>query len=149
MPMRCRFRRGQCMGGVQPRRIRRFIEPALLLLLHSRPMHGYALLEGLDRLGFDTYPADPSTVYRILRDLEEAGMIESEWDADETAGPPRRVYRLAAAGDAYLRDWVAELRATDHLLHRFLEAYEDHMEQDGIKPQAELQKKLGAEGNTL
>lgn len=132
------------MGGVQPRRIRRFVEPALLLLLHSRPMHGYALLEGLDRLGFDTYPADTSTVYRILRDLEGAGMIQSEWDADETAGPPRRVYRLTAAGDAYLRDWVAELQATDRLLHRFLEAYEDHMEQDRTASHAERQRSAEA-----
>lgn len=129
MPERCRCQRPPCGGdGVRPRRIRRFIEPAVLLLLHDRPTHGYGLLEGLTRLGLDAYPADQSVVYRILRDLEQAGMIVSEWDTEETGGPPRRVYRLTDEGDAHLKAWVEELRATDRILHCFLDAYDHHME---------------------
>jgi len=115
-------------GGVRPRRIRRFVEPALLLLLHNEPTHGYRLMEGLGQLGLETYPVDASVVYRILRDLEEAGMVVSDWETEETGGPPRRVYRIGESGDAYLKEWVEELRATDQILHRFLEAYDHHME---------------------
>jgi PadR family transcriptional regulator PadR len=115
-------------GGVRPRRIRRFVEPALLLLLHDQPTHGYALMEGLTRLGLDTYPVDQSVVYRILRDLEEAGVITSEWETEDTGGPPRRVYKLTQQGHEHLKAWVEELRATDHILHLFLEAYDQHME---------------------
>lgn len=100
---------GLCGGrfhGAQPRRICRFVEPALLLLLHARPTHGYGLLDGLSRLGLDSFPADSSTIYRILRNLERAGMILSNWDADETSGPPRRVYRLPKTGDLYMKAWV-------------------------------------------
>ncbi len=129
MRERCRCQGPPCDGDrIRPRRIRRFVEPAVLLLLHDRPTHGYGLLEGLARLGLDAYPTDPSVVYRVLRDLEQAGMIASEWDTEETGGPPRRVYRLTDEGDAHLRAWVEELRATDRILHLFLNAYDHHME---------------------
>jgi PadR family transcriptional regulator, regulatory protein PadR len=128
MPRRCAFRRGQCDEGIQPRRISRFLEPALLLLLHNKPTHGYALIEGLDGLGMEAYPADVSAIYRILYALENTGMITSSHDAQQTAGPPRRVYALTEAGEAYLAAWVQELHATDHLLHRFLDAYAVHIQ---------------------
>lgn len=115
-------------GDVQPRRIRRFMEPALLLQLHQGPAHGYALIEGLDKLGMEAYPADASAIYRILYDLEAAGMVTSARDAEETGGPPRRVYSLTEAGELYLDSWVRELHQTDELLHRFLDAYEAHLQ---------------------
>jgi len=128
---RCRHRGNTASTGrgarPQPRRIRRFLEPALLLQLHDQPRHGYALIEGLDDLGMESYPADVSAIYRLLYGLEESGMITSSRDAEETGGAPRRVYALTPEGEAYLTDWVAELGETDRLLHRFLEAYQSHM----------------------
>ncbi len=120
MPQRNRRgRRGAC-----PKRISRFIEPALLFLLCRQPLHGYALMDGLASLGFDRYPVDFSAVYRTLRRLEEAGMVESDWDVEISAGPPRRVYQIRPEGQRFLARWVEDLRATDRLLHRFLDAYE-------------------------
>lgn len=121
---------GHCQGGWgQPRRIRRFLEPALLLLLHHGPAHGYALTEGMSALGLETYPMEMSAVYRVLYDLEAQGMVTSHQDSAHTAGPPRRVYALTPEGDRYLAAWVEELRLTDALLHRFLEAYDRHLVQ--------------------
>ena len=131
-PWRHRFR-GE-WGEVRPRRIRRFLEPALLLLLHWAPTHGYGLLEGLARLGLESYPADISAIYRILYDLEAKGMVSSTPDVGPSAGPPRRVYALTEAGEAYLRALVEELRATDQLLHRFLEAYDQHQQAHKTTP---------------
>jgi len=133
-PHRWAHRRGMLSEGPQPRRIRRFLEPALLLQLHDQPTHGYALIEGLDKLGMESYPADVSAIYRILYGLEAAGMITSSRDEEQTAGAPRRVYELTPAGEAYLAAWVRELRETDRLLHRFLEAYESHMRQHRQEP---------------
>jgi poly-beta-hydroxybutyrate-responsive repressor len=103
------------------------VEPILLLLLHRNASHGYNLMDGLHDLGLEDYPADASAAYRTLRDLEAQGMVTSSWDTDTTAGPPRRVYRLTEAGHRYLAEWVADLRATDRILHRFLDAYDEHM----------------------
>jgi PadR family transcriptional regulator PadR len=111
-------------AGVQPRRISRFLEPALLLLLHIKPTHAYALVERLDQLGMEAYPADVSAVYRILYDLEASGMITSIRGEEESAGPPRRVYALTEEGEVYLRAWVQDLRATDRILHSFLAVYD-------------------------
>ena len=108
----------------RPRRIRRFVEPAVLLLLHREPAHGYALLEGLRELGLEEYPMDASAIYRILYDLEAQGMVVSQESSEGSAGPPRRVYSLTAQGDAYLNAWVEDLRLTDQVLHNFFEAYD-------------------------
>jgi poly-beta-hydroxybutyrate-responsive repressor len=117
-------------GDVCPRRILRFVEPVLLLLLHTRPAHGYDLMERLKPYGFEENPLDSSAVYRALRDMEERGLVTSDWET-ESAGPARRVYRLTSDGDQHLSAWVADLRETDKGLHHFLDMYETHMEEHG------------------
>ena len=122
---RRRWRAGQ-EGEACPRRIHRFIEPCLLLLLHCAEGHGYELVEGLKEFGFEQNPVDSSTVYRILRALEERGFVTSRWDTD-SAGPARRMYHITDEGDRYLAWWVEDLRETDRVLHHFLETYDAHM----------------------
>lgn len=115
-------------GGACPTRIYRFVEPCLLLLLHRSSSHGYSLQDELKEFGFAEAPIDPSMVYRALREMEEQGLVTSDWDT-EGSGPPRRVYRLTAQGDQYLAQWVADLRETDRVLHSFFAAYDEHMEE--------------------
>jgi len=97
-------------------------------LLHRDRAHGYDLLEGLKEFGFEEYPVDSSVVYRTLREMEAQGFVTSSWDTSG-GGPPRRVYTITAAGDRYLARWVGELEETDRVLHRFLAAYREHMEE--------------------
>jgi PadR family transcriptional regulator PadR len=125
---RGRRRRGMAGrgGGPCPTPIYRFVEPCLLLLLHRSSSHGYSLQDELKEFGFEEAPIDPSMVYRALREMEERGLVTSAWDT-EGSGPPRRVYRLTAQGDQYLAHWVADLRETDRVLHRFFAAYDKHM----------------------
>ena len=123
---RRRWRGGKAQEAC-PRRIHRFLEPCLLMLLHCSEGHGYELLEGLKQFGFEQNPVDLSTVYRILRGLEEQGFVTSRWDTPNT-GPARRLYRITEEGDRYLARWVADLRETDRVLHHFLETYDTHME---------------------
>ena len=107
--------------------IRRFLEPCLLLLLHGGESHGYELLDNLGKFGFSETPADSSTIYRILRSLEEQGFVSSRW-AEGDSGPAIRVYALSPEGDGYLQTWVRDLQETDRILHRFFNEYQDHME---------------------
>ena len=109
------------------RRINRFLEPCLLLLLHGGESHGYELLENLQEFGFTENPADSSTIYRILRSLENRGYVTSRW-AEGDSGPARRVYTLSPAGDGYLQIWVVDLEETDRILHRFFSEYRNHMD---------------------
>ena len=126
MPRGHRRWRGGQGGEACPRRIHRFLEPCLLLLLHCDEAHGYELLAGLAPFGFGQNPVDLSTVYRMLRDLEEQEFVTSHWDTDNS-GPARRLYRITEEGDRYLAWWVEDLRETDRVLHHFLETYDSHM----------------------
>lgn len=125
------WRRGWRGGRGAPRwrRIARFVQPCLLLLLHQGPSHGYNLMENLQAFGYAEDPVDSSVVYRSLREMEEDGLVASQWDTEGSAGPARRVYRLTEEGDRALAWWVASLRETDRMLHRFLQAYDQHMEE--------------------
>ena len=128
MPHNQRKWRGGMTAAQVPRRISRFLEPCLLLLFHCKEGHGYELLEGLRPFGFGENPAELSTIYRVLRDLEERGLAVSQWDTTN-AGPARRQYRITRAGEQYLQWWVDGLRETDRCLHAFLDAYDAHMEE--------------------
>jgi len=107
------------------------LESVLLLLLHHEPAHGYTLLEGVGEFGLDRM--DPSSIYRMLRDMEDRGWVTSTWDEQESLGPPRRVYRITDAGDEVLAVWIQDLDETRKLLNRLVSRYQAHMEQcDGL-----------------
>lgn len=120
---RGRGRKGQFAGGA----IRRFLEPVLLLLLHQSANYGYELVGALEPYGLGDVA--PGPVYRTLRELEAAGLVQSEWDTESSAGPARRVYRLTEAGHHHLVDWVEDLQNTDGVLHHFLATYDRHMKE--------------------
>jgi PadR family transcriptional regulator PadR len=91
-------------------RVERFGEPALLLLLAARPTHGYELLERLPEfVGEDR--VDVGNLYRMLRSLEDEGLVVSEWSA-ELPGPTKRTYTLTDDGRDVLAAW---LRAFEQL----------------------------------
>ena len=104
-------------------RVERFGEPALLLLLREAPAHGYELIERLPELLPDER-VDMGNLYRVLRALEEQGVVSSEWDAD-APGPAKRIYELTDEGRALLDSWAASLRGAQEHIGAFLARYED------------------------
>jgi len=109
------------------RRAVRFLEPALLLILHHSPAHGYTMMDQLAEFGLED--TDPSALYRALRDMEERGWVTSLWEEEETRGPPRRVYQLTELGDEVLRWWTQDVQETSQIIHRLLDTYTQHMEE--------------------
>jgi PadR family transcriptional regulator, regulatory protein PadR len=120
---------GEAPGAACPRRIARFLEPCLLLLLRQDPNHGYNLVDALQGFGFAKDSVDASVVYRVLREMEQAGWVSSEWDT-AGSGPPRRIYRLGPAGEEYLRWWIDDLRRTRDEIDRLIAAYVDREDSD-------------------
>ena len=104
-------------------RVERFVEPSLLLLLRERPLHGYELLERLSELGVEGR-VDIGNLYRLLRALEEEGLVRSEWSA-ELPGPAKRTYELTAEGRRLLDRWAEALRRAESTISKFLERYEE------------------------
>ena len=93
-------------------------------MLHRGEAHGYNLLNGLDEFGFNPSQKDPSLIYRALREMEEIGLVTSQWDQDRSLGPQRRVYQITLDGEDFLAGWVADLRRTRKEIDALLSAYE-------------------------
>jgi DNA-binding PadR family transcriptional regulator len=99
-------------------RVERFAEPALLLLLRERPAHGAELLERLPELIGDQR-VEMGNLYRLLRGLEEEGLVASEW-ADG-----RRTYAITPHGLQLLDEWVEALRRAQRRTTDFIRRYEE------------------------
>ena len=93
------------------------------MLLRERRAHGYDLLERLPELVGDER-VDVGNLYRVLRRLEEQGLVSSEWD-EAVPGPAKRTYELTAAGRAALERWAASLAETRARVDQFLQRYEE------------------------
>ena len=104
-------------------RIERFQVAAILLLLRERPAHGYDLLERLPSVTGEQR-VDVGNLYRVLRALEEQGLVASQWD-EALPGPAKRTYELADPGQAALDRWAAALTETRAHIDRFLQRYEE------------------------
>jgi PadR family transcriptional regulator PadR len=81
--------------GTHRQELRRGTVVLACLLALRAPGYGYGLLKTLERAGI---PSDANTIYPLLRRLEERGLLESEWNTDDTR--PRKFYRTSAAGVA-------------------------------------------------
>ncbi|MHB8576534.1 MAG: PadR family transcriptional regulator [Dehalococcoidia bacterium] len=97
-------------------------EYAIVGVLRERPMHGYEIARrfaaDLD-LGL-VAPMDMSSVYALLKDLHEQGLIEGQ---REVVGlrPPRTVYQLTAEAETQFLHWLGEP------VHRLREVRSDLM----------------------
>ncbi len=108
-----------------------FLRPAILLLLKQDPSHGYTLIEDLRRADLIDEDLDPAVVYRYMREMEDEGLLVSDWDTTG-GGVPRRVYRLTPAGEAFARGCLVRLRRTRRRLGRIFRL---HREQFPEEPQ--------------
>lgn len=100
-----------------------FLRPAILLLLRQDPSHGYDLVALLREQDLIDPDLDPAIVYRYLREMEEEGLLSSEWQT-EGGGVPRRVYRLTPAGESFVHGCVDNLRRTRRRLGRLFRLYQ-------------------------
>ena len=83
----------------------RYIQPSILLGLYQAPSYGYELIQNLQTFGFLEGQAPPGMIYRHLRQLEEDGLVVSEWKTEDP-GPAKRVYRITPDGKQVLAIWI-------------------------------------------
>jgi DNA-binding PadR family transcriptional regulator len=87
-------------------------------------MHGYELLERVAELAGAERAVDAGNLYRVLRALEDEGIVRSEWNA-ELPGPAKRTYELTEDGVRLLDRWAEALRQTQARIASFLDRYEE------------------------
>jgi DNA-binding PadR family transcriptional regulator len=92
---------------------RRFLLPAILLLLSENESYGYNLVKDLRAMRFGN--VDRPSVYRALAQLESDGLVDVD-DESGDSGHPRRVYALTEHGQRILRAWMSVIKdERDHL----------------------------------
>ena len=117
------MKRGLCFNGL-PFSSGFWLKVWILIILGKKQLHGYEILSKLNSIFPDFYtckgPSRMGGGYRILRILEDEGLIESKWETKEI-GPPKRVYWLTEKGK-FLRERVIEnIERNIEILNKLLE----------------------------
>jgi len=87
-----------------------------------KPSYGYELIHDIQRFGFIEGQAPPGMIYRHLRQLEEEGLVSSEWQT-EGPGPAKRVYHITPEGKEVLALWTEYMERQATNLTRFIEQF--------------------------
>ncbi len=92
-------------GGLR----RREVLPLLVLhFIQQGPSYGNQLMERIAEMTEGVLSVNPNTMYPLLRQLEERGMIEGKWEHPERRS--RRYYSITEAGSEEYDRLVEEVR---------------------------------------
>jgi poly-beta-hydroxybutyrate-responsive repressor len=105
------------------KRTQKYIQPSILLALKQKPSYGYELIQEIPQFGFVEGQVPPGMIYRHLRELEDNGLVVSQWETEGT-GPAKRVYQLTAEGLEVLAFWIGYMKNQAERLVTFIEIYE-------------------------
>ena len=93
------------------------LEYCVLALLQSEERYAFDLVRELAEL--DGMVISEGTIYPMLARMRRDGTVETTW-RESTSGPPRRYYRLSAAGRKALlgfrHEWSTFRDAVDHVM---------------------------------
>jgi len=93
------------------------IEFCVLSLLRDEDRYGFDISRTLS--GFDGLVTSEGTIYPLLARLRQEGYVETTWH-ESSQGPPRRYYRITAAGrgalDAFAAQWERFRDSVDKVL---------------------------------
>ena len=84
----------------------------LLGLLRGQKLHGYGVLEYLNSHANGGAAIGKSNAYRLLRAMEDEGLIRSSAERDGNR-PERHVYEVTAAGESYFHTHLMRELARD------------------------------------
>lgn len=97
--------------------LRGVLDLCLLAALSREPLYGYEMTRRLAEAGLDAVAE--GSIYPALGRLERAALVESFTQAG-SGGPPRKYYRLSAAGRRTLversRDWRGFAASVERVL---------------------------------
>ena len=79
------------------------VRHALLALLSEGPKYGLQLRQEFEARTGEVWPLNVGQVYTTLQRLERDGLVESDDGASER---PQKRFRITAAGDRELADWL-------------------------------------------
>jgi PadR family transcriptional regulator, regulatory protein PadR len=112
---------------------RRFLLPAILLLLSEHPGYGYGLVGRLRELQLGH--VDRPAVYRALAALKQDGLVEATEPSH--SGQARRVYAVTPLGERVLRVWMGVVREEHAHLGEVIRRYQATGRMDAVLSEVE------------
>jgi PadR family transcriptional regulator len=107
----------------------RYMQPSILLGLFLKSSYGYELIQNIQEFGFVEGQAPPGMIYRHLRQLEEEGLVFSNWETKGT-GPAKRMYNITDEGKEVLAIWIDYMKKQVRNLDHFIAAYSQLKKKD-------------------
>ncbi len=106
---------------------RGWIQFLIMRILYEKPMHGYQLLEEIEKRSNGYHRLEPGSIYTILRRMEERGLLESKWEKVE-GGSERRIYRLTNKGIEALKMGLTSIIKRRKLFEDLIKFYYENFE---------------------
>ena len=85
------------------------LEMMILRSLKRQPLHGYALVQHIQRTSNDLLQIEEGSLYPALQRLLKAELVKAEWSISST-NRRVRVYKLTAAGAKHLEREVSRFQ---------------------------------------
>ena len=86
----------------------------------TEPLYGYQIAKQLELAGDGALASKQSALYPVLRNLDAAGLLQSEVEPS-VAGPPRRYYQITPFGREVFSAWQVVWLQTRNLVDTVLE----------------------------
>ena len=94
--------------------------PLLVLrVLHSEPLHGYAIAQRIHLLSSEVLAVEEGLLYPTLQKMLLKGWVESEWGVSET-NRKVRFYRLTPKGRVQLEQELSSFGRITHAIQEVL-----------------------------
>lgn len=92
--------------------VKLFLEVSILKILQEKPTYGNYISDEIKRRTFEVASPNPNTLYPLLREMEEAGYLSSQWASPDKRN--RRIYHITEQGLAYFP--ILEQKAKDYFI---------------------------------
>lgn len=91
-----------------------------VLAKSPQPMYGYQIAKRLERAEQNLIGGKQSAFYPVLRNLNEAGLLDS-YVEPSVSGPPRRYYQITELGRTVFAEWTHTWTETQQFVQSILE----------------------------
>lgn len=104
---------------------RGWIQLLILRVLYENPLHGYALIQEVNKLLAGRRPIKPGSLYTILRRMENGGLLDSVWEKSSSR-LDRRVYNLTETGIEKLKEGRLMVEEQRRIIDEMTNFYGEH-----------------------
>jgi DNA-binding PadR family transcriptional regulator len=98
-----------------------YIRIATLILLSKKPHHGYELMKEIKERSRGFWKPTAGGMYPILKDLQESGYIQGEWNAKTRRR--KRIYKITKTGRTVLRRALEKENQLAETMRNLFEEY--------------------------